>query len=142
MRGLSTQMKHTQIYLTENPIDAMSRAALLLREGAQGERIFISTDGHGILPTRQIDEGLERRAVVHCAFDRDHGGDTLWERVKERYGARAHETYGPIDRDQPPAGVKDWNQELQQERTPEQGAAHTPTQDRERERDDRADQRR
>ncbi len=131
-----------QIYLTESPIDAMSRAALLLREGAQGERIFISTDGHGILPTRQIDEGLERRAVVHCAFDRDHGGDTLWERVKERYGARAHETYGPIDRDQPPAGVKDWNQELQQERTPEQGAAHTPTQDRERERDDRADQRR
>ncbi len=51
-----------QIYLTESPIDAMSRAALLMREGVQGERIFISTDGHGILPTRQIDEGLERRA--------------------------------------------------------------------------------
>ena len=131
-----------QIYLTESPIDAISRAALLIRESAQGERIFISTDGHGILPTRQIDEGLERRAVVHCAFDRDRGGDTLWERVKERYGAQAHETYGPIDRDQPPAGVKDWNQALQQERTPERDAARTPTQERERERDDRADQRR
>ncbi len=131
-----------QIYLTESPIDAMSRAALLLRAGTQGERIFISTDGHGEIPRRQIDEGLERRAVVHCAFDRDRGGDTLWERVKERYGTQAHETYGPIDRDQPPAGVKDWNQALQQERTPERGAAHTPTQERERERDDRADQRR
>jgi len=132
-----------QIYLTESPIDAMSRAALLLRAGTQGERIFISTDGHGEIPRRQIDEGLERRAVVHCAFDRDRGGDTLWERVKEQYGARAHETYGPIDRDQPPAGVKDWNQALQQERTPERGAAHTPPpQERERERDDRADQRR
>jgi len=127
-----------QIYLTESPIDAMSRAALLLRAGTQGERIFISTDGHGEIPRRQIDEGLERRAVVHCAFDRDRGGDTLWERVKERYGTQAHETYGPIDRDQPPAGVKDWNQSL----TPERGAAHTPTQERERERDDRADQRR
>jgi len=131
-----------QIYLTESPIDAMSRAALLLRAGTQGERIFISTDGHGEIPRRQIDEGLERRAVVHCAFDCDRGGDTLWERVKERYGTQAHETYGPIDRDQPPAGVKDWNQALQQERTPERGAAHTPTQERERERDDRADQRR
>ncbi len=131
-----------QIYLTESPIDAMSRAALLLRAGTQGERIFISTDGHGEIPRRQIDEGLERRAVVHCAFDRDRGGDTLWQHVKERYGAQAHETYGPIDRDQPPVGVKDWNQALQQERTPERGAAHTPTQERERERNDRADQRR
>jgi len=131
-----------QIYLTESPIDAISRAALLMRDGASGERIFISTDGHGEIPRRQIDEGLERRAVVHCAFDRDRGGDTLWQHVKERYGAQAHETYGPIDRDQPPAGVKDWNQALQQERTPERGAAHTPNQERERERDDRADQRR
>jgi hypothetical protein len=104
-----------QIYLTESPIDAMSRAALLLREGARGERVFISTDGHGSLPTKAIDAGLDRRAVVHCGFDRDRGGDTLWERVMERYGARAHETYGPIDRDRPPAGVKDWNQALQQE---------------------------
>jgi len=104
-----------QIYLTESPIDAMSRAALLLREGARGERVFISTDGHGSLPTKAIDAGLDRRAVVHCGFDRDRGGDTLWEHVMERYGARAHETYGPIDRDRPPAGVKDWNQALQQE---------------------------
>jgi len=102
-----------QIYLTESPIDAMSRAALLLREDARGERIFISTDGHGSLPSKAIDAGLERRAVVHCGFDRDRGGDTMWERVRERYGAQAHETYGPIDRDRPPTGVKDWNVALQ-----------------------------
>ncbi len=139
-----------QIYLTESPIDAMSRAALLLRAGTQGERIFISTDGHGILPTRQIDEGLERRAVVHCGFDRDRGGETLWERVTERYGAQAHETYGPIDRDRPPAGAKDWNVALQQAyqredaRTPsaelDHTHAHAPKEARAR--DDRADERR
>ena len=135
-----------QIYLTESPIDALSRAALIQREGAQGERIFISTDGHGSLPTRQIDEGLERRAVVHCGFDRDRSGETMWERVKERYGAQAHETYGPIDRDRPPVGVKDWNLALQQvhqqddTRTLAGGVDHSPTPMRER--DDRADQRR
>jgi len=119
--GQPDPYKAPQIYLTESPIDAVSRAALLLRAGAQGERIYISLDGHGGLPARQIDEGLGRRAVVHCGFDRDRGGDTMWERVKERYGGQAHETYGPIDRDRPPAGVKDWNEALQQEQ--EQGYA-------------------
>jgi len=115
--GQPEPYKAPQIYLTESPIDALSRAALLLREGAQGERLFISTDGHGSLPARQIDEGLDRRAVVHCGFDRDRSGETMWERVTERYGAQAHETYGPVDRDRPPVGVKDWNQALQQEQT-------------------------
>jgi len=77
--GQPEPYKAPQLYLAESPIDAMSRAALLLREGAQGERIFISTDGHGSLPARQIDEGLERRAVIHCGFDRDRSGETLWE---------------------------------------------------------------
>jgi len=142
--------KAPQIYLTESPIDAVSRAALLLRAGAQGERIYISTDGHGSLPTKAIDAGLERRAVVHCGFDRDRGGETLWERVTERYGAQAHETYGPIDRDRPPVGVKDWNQALQQAhqredaRTPRMELDHatTRTPKEARARDDRADERR
>ncbi len=133
-----------QIYLTESPIDAISRAALLLREGAQGERIFISTDGHGTLPVRQIDDGLARRAVIHCGFDRDRGGDTLWERVKEQYGAQAHETYGPIDRDRPRVGVKDWNQALQQEYARGdvgEQPAHTKRQAPSRDREDLADRR-
>jgi len=129
-----------QIYLTESPIDAMSRAALIQREGAQGERIFISTDGHGSLPTRQIDAGLDRRAVVHCGFDRDRSGETMWERVKERYGAQAHETYGPIDRDRPPVGVKDWNQALQLERT-QITESDPPSHGRQHEREDLADRR-
>ncbi len=144
--GTPTPYIATQIYLTESPIDGMSRAALLMREGAQGERLFISTDGHGSLPARQIDEGLERRAVVHCAFDRDTGGETMWARVQEHYGAQAHETYGPIARDQPPVGAKDWNVALQQAhqqddtRTLAGEPDHSPTPMRER--DDRADQRR
>ena len=139
-----------QIYLTESPIDAISRAALVQREGAQGERIVISTDGHGSLPARQIDEGLARRAVTHCGFDRDRGGETMWARVKEQYGVQAHEIYGPIDRDRPPVGVKDWNQVLQRERqredirSPSASPDHAPA-PASREvhaRDDRADERR
>jgi len=149
--GQPDPYKAPQIYLTESPIDALSRAALLARAGAQGERIYISLDGHGDLPARQIDEGLGRRAVVHCSFDRDRGGDTMWERVKERYGGQAHETYGPIDRDRPPAGVKDWNEALQQGQGHAQsdGAGqhpHAPRSgqrpgEREREREDLADRR-
>jgi len=148
--GQPDPYKAPQIYLTESPIDALSRAALLARAGAQGERIYISLDGHGGLPARQIDEGLGRRAVVHCSFDRDRGGDTMWERVRERYGAQAHETYGPIDRDRPPTGAKDWNVALQQAhqredaRTPsaelDHTHAHAPKEARAR--DDRADERR
>ncbi len=148
--GQPDPYKAPQIYLTESPIDALSRAALLARAGAQGERIYISLDGHGGLPARQIDEGLGRRAVVHCGFDRDRGGDTMWERVRERYGGQAHETYGPIDRDRPPVGVKDWNQALQQAhqredaRTPRMELDHatTRTPKEARARDDRADERR
>ncbi len=96
-----------QVYITESPIDAMSRAALLLRAGEGGEYIFTSTDGHGSLPTRQIEDGDARHALIHCAFDRDQGGDTLWTRVKEVY-PRAE----AIVRDRPPKGCKDWNDAL------------------------------
>jgi len=44
-----------------------------------------STDGHGELPQRQIDEGLARDALVHYGFDNDAGGATLWAQVKEAY---------------------------------------------------------
>ncbi len=47
-----------QVYITESPIDALSRAALLLAAGDRHEMTFASTDGHGELPRRQIDEGL------------------------------------------------------------------------------------
>jgi len=70
--------------------------------------------------------------------------ESLWERVTERYGAQAHETYGPIDRDRPPAGVKDWNQALQQVRTQITDAdlpPHGPQRAGEREREDLADRR-
>jgi hypothetical protein len=147
--GQPDPYKAPQIYLAESPIDAMSRAALLERAGAQGARIYISLDGHGGVPARQIDEGLGRRAVVHCGFDRDRGGDTMWERVRERYGAQAHETYGPIDRDRPPVGVKDWNEALQQQQEQAQGdgagqhphAARSGQRPGERAREDLADRR-
>jgi len=93
-----------QVYITESPIDALSRAALLLAAGDRHEMTFASTDGHGELPRRQIDEGLARHALVHCSFDNDAGGTTLWKRVQEAY-PRAE----AIVRDRPPTGCKDWN---------------------------------
>jgi len=96
-----------QVYITESPTDAISRAALVMRAGEGGEYIFASTDGHGSLPTRQIEDGDARHALIHCSFDNDAGGSTLWERVKDAY-PRAE----AIVRDRPPKGCKDWNDAL------------------------------
>ena len=118
-----------QVYITESPIDALSRAALLLAGGDRHEMTFASTDGHGELPRRQIDEGLARHALVHCSFDNDAGGTTLWKRVQEAY-PRAE----AIVRDRPPTSCKDWNDAQRQpaqrqERQEEQGhqRAHAPS---------------
>ena len=64
-----------QYHITESPIDALSRAALIQRAGESGEYVFLSNDGHGELPKRQIEEGLARGALVHCGFDNDAGGE-------------------------------------------------------------------
>ncbi len=69
--------------------------------------MFLSNDGHGDLPRRQIDAGLTRGALVHCGFDNDAGGNKLWEQVKEAY-PRAE----AIVRERPSAGAKDWNDAL------------------------------
>jgi len=108
--GEPRQFQAPQVYLVESPIDALSRAALLLRAGERGEMVFASTDGHGELPTRQVDDGLARHALIHCGFDRDAGGDTLWARVRERYLDA-----GALVRDRPPTGAKDWNDALRQQ---------------------------
>ena len=128
-----------QYHITESPIDALSRAALIQRADERGEYVFLSNDGHGELPKRQIDEGLARQALVHCGFDNDAGGNKLWQQVKEAYPhAEA------IERERPPAGAKDWNdalraQDRQQERTegpgqeddraPGRGRGHAPSRD-------------
>jgi len=123
-----------QYIITESAIDAMSRHALLVAERKgplAGEYVFVSTDGHGALPTRQIAEGLAMGALVRCAFDNDADGEKLWAKVKEAYPDTER-----IMRDRPPAAVKDWNQVLQQQRGQEQ------TPERTRERESRADERR
>jgi len=117
--GEPRQFQAPQVYLTESPIDALSRAALLLRAGERGEMVFASTDGHGDLPTRQVDDGLARHALIHCGFDRDAGGDTLWARVRERYPDA-----GALVRELPPTGAKDWNDALRPQL--QRGAAPTP----------------
>jgi len=128
-----------QVHIAESPIDALSRAALAQRAGERGEFTFVSNDGHGELPRRQIEEGLARGALVHCGFDNDAGGDLLWAQVKEAY-PRAE----AIVRERPPAGAKDWNEALQAQRerdrqaTPDRALA--PEQSRGR--DSRADERR
>ncbi len=95
-----------------------------------------STDGHGELPQRQIDEGLARDALVHYGFDNDAGGATLWAQVKEAY-PRAE----AIVRERPPAGAKDWNDTLratperiegprqEDDRAPSRGRGHASGRD-------------
>jgi len=115
-----------QYYITESPIDALSRAALLLRAGEAGTYTVVSNDGHGDLPRRQIEEGLARGALVHCGFDNDAGGHKLWQQVKEAYPRAT-----AIERERPPAGTKDWNDALRaQDR--QQKRAEERTQERER----------
>ena len=120
--GEPRQFQAPQVYLTESPIDALSRAALLLRAGERGEMVFASTDGHGELPTRQVDDGLTRHALIHCGFDRDAGGDTLWARVRERYPDA-----GSLVRDLPPKGAKDWNDALRAQGQQQGGHRGTDT---------------
>ncbi len=96
-----------QYHLVESPIDALSRAVLARQAGETGPHVFISTDGQGELPRRQIDEALANRGLVRCGFDNDAGGNTLWAQVKEAY-PRAE----AIERERPPAGAKDWNDAL------------------------------
>jgi len=137
--GTPERYSAPQYHITESPIDALSRAALIQRAGESGEYVFLSNDGHGDLPRRQIEEGLARQALVHCGFDNDGGGHKLWAAVKEAYPhAEA------IVRERPPAGAKDWNdalraQDRQQERTeglgqeddraPSRGRGHAPSRD-------------
>ncbi len=128
--------KVPQYIITEAPIDAMSRHALLLAEHKgqlAGEYVFVSTDGHGALPRREIEEGLKMGALVRCAFDNDADGEKLWAKVREAYPDA-----DTITRDRPPAAVKDWNQALQQQG--EQGQGQAP--ERTRARESRADERR
>ncbi len=96
-----------QYHLVESPIDALSRAVLARQAGETGPHVFISTDGQGELPRRQIDEALANRGLVRCGFDNDQGGAALWAQVKEAY-PRAE----AIERERPPAGAKDWNDAL------------------------------
>jgi len=128
-----------QYHITESPIDALSRAALVQRADERGEFIFVSNDGHGELPRRQIDEGLARGALVHCGFDNDAGGDLLWAQVQEVY-PRAE----AVVRERPPADAKDWNEALQAGRGQDRQATpdHAPGPEQSRGRDSRADERR
>ncbi len=134
--GTSERYSAPQYHIVESPIDALSRSALIQRGGERGEYVFLSNDGHGDLPKRQIDEGLARGALVHCGFDNDAGGNKLWQQVKEAY-PRAE----AIVRERPPAGAKDWNDALratsdrvegpgqEDDRAPGRGRNHAPGRD-------------
>ncbi len=135
--GEPTPYRVPQYHIAESPIDALSRAALAQRAGERGEYVFLSNDGHGELPRRQIDEGLARGALVHCGFDNDAGGDLLWAQVREAY-PRAE----AIVRERPSDGAKDWNDALQAERGRQAAPDRAPEPDKSRGRDNRVDERR
>jgi len=125
--GTPERYSAPQYHVTESPIDALSRAALIQRGGERGEYVFLSNDGHGELPKRQIEEGLARGALVHCGFDNDAGGAKLWQQVKEAY-PRAE----AIVRERPPAGAKDWNDALRAVQGREEGQRQGPGQENDR----------
>ncbi len=134
--GTPERYSAPQYHITESPIDALSRAALIQRAGERGAFVFLSNDGHGELPKRQIEEGLARGALVHCGFDNDAGGNKLWQQVKEAYPR-----VEAIVRERPPAGAKDWNDALraapermgslgqEDDRAPSRGRGHAPGRD-------------
>jgi len=126
-----------QYHIAESPIDALSRAALAQHVGERGEFTFVSNDGHGELPRRQIEEGLARGALVHCGFDNDTGGDKLWQQVTEAY-PRAE----AVVRERPPADAKDWNEALQAQWERQATPDRAPGPEQSRGRDSRADERR
>jgi hypothetical protein len=123
--GTPERYSAPQYHITESPIDAMSRAALIQRAGERGEYVFLSNDGHGDLPRRQIEEGLARQGLVYCGFDNDAGGNKLWQQVKEAY-PRAE----AIVRERPPARTKDWNDALRATRERAEGQSQGQEDDR------------
>ncbi len=123
--GTPERYSAPQYHITESPIDALSRAALIQRSGERGEYVFLSNDGHGDLPKRQIEEGVARGALVHCGFDNDAGGAKLWQQVKEAY-PRAE----AIVRERPLSGAKDWNDALRAVQGHEDGQGHGQEDDR------------
>jgi len=126
-----------QYYICESPIDALARYAILAREGAVGQHTFVSTDGHGAIPRRQIDEGRAARSLVRCCFDNDAGGAKLWKQVQEAYPGE-----GALVWDRPPREVKDWAAYNEQLAAQKADPRISRGQEHERDRDDREDTRR
>jgi len=113
--GTPNRLQGPSLVLVESPIDAMSYAALKANGHTYGR--IVSTDGNGPLPTREIERTLEQGGIVRAAFDKDGGGDRLWERVQEHYPAETSGNYTPVMR-QTPKG-KDWNEDLQRQQAQE-----------------------
>jgi len=95
------------LVLVESPIDALSYRAL---HDGRVAGLVISTDGAGDLPTCLIDRALTSGWRVWCAFDRDRGGDTVWQHVQERYPEQTAGEQPTIERRVPHG--KDWNDDL------------------------------
>jgi len=112
-----------QVYIAESPIDALSLAALHASRtgGQQARQTFLSTDGAGSLPRREIDAALASGALVHCCFDNDQGGAKLWAQVTEAYPGA-----GAIVRERPPQGGKDWNDALRAQSQSARESAEPP----------------
>ncbi len=126
-----------QYHICESPIDALARCALLAREGAVGQHTFVSTDGHGAIPRRQIDEGRATGCLVRCCFDNDAGGAKLWKQVQEAYPGE-----GALVWDRPPREVKDWAAYNEQQAAQKDDLRISRRQEHERDREGREDTRR
>jgi len=122
------------LVVAESPIDGLSAATLLYPDY---RTTVAATDGAGPLPVRAIEAALAQGWVVSCAFDNDQAGDKRWQQVRELYP-----TAETIVRDLPPG--KDWNDALRASAGQDVSQQHERGhgQEREHDRNTRADQRR
>jgi predicted RNA methylase len=93
-----------RVLLVESPIDAMSLAVLdRAQRGPEGVSIYLSTDGSGGLPVKELKAVLGSGGIVAAAFDADIAGELMAWRVAQQVPG--------IERLTPNQG-KDWNEVL------------------------------
>ncbi|MBW4639008.1 MAG: toprim domain-containing protein [Gloeocapsa sp. UFS-A4-WI-NPMV-4B04] len=92
-----------RVVLVESAIDALSFATLDKTNYKENKTVYLSADGAGAIPTKDLQAVLERGGQVIVGFDADQAGEQMaWKVAQSLPG---------VTRLQPNRG-KDWNEQL------------------------------
>lgn len=92
-----------RVVLVESAIDTLSFAALDKTNYQENKTVYLSTDGAGTIPIKDLQAVAERGGQVVVGFDADRAGEHMaWKVAQELPG---------VTRKQPTCG-KDWNEQL------------------------------